>query len=326
MTERAYARMTRRGREYTDRGTGEVYLSVTSVLSAAHPFDGGTWSSYMAGDLLLNEWDRIVTLHDADPASARAYLATAAKRYSTRRADIGSAVHSSMESFFKGLPYPTAETYTFDRNRTLDEEGWSEVRVIWAQLKDFLERVEFKPWRVEPLTVSRKFGYAGSADLIGESTLWEGIRVVDLKTKAKRASARPEVVLQLSAYANADVVLEENGLETDLAGIIDQERGAVFVASSAGVEPSDVILNFPLFQVMQRAADYWHTGDTFIQPFHTIAVDTTEDVHADITEAQTVEELTALYLRHKSRDNWRSEHTTHAAQRKEEINGTAQGK
>lgn len=312
MAERTHSRLTKKGRVYTDPVTGEEYLSVTSIINSAHPFDGTNWASYLVAGTAVDEWDKVSSLYALDPESARKYLGSVTSRYSSNRADIGTAVHACLEAHFKGYPLPLEERdMEFGYGRKLSKENWEEVEQIWSQLLNIVLRIELKPWKAEPLIVSREHSYAGSADIIAESNQWEGLRVVDLKTKAKRDKPRPEISQQLAAYANGDVVLNDDGTETPLAEV-DKKQGMAIVASKVAAELFTVDLNFTAFHCSTILSEFYReTGG--IEPVQLLATDTPEEVHQQIQAATSYPQLQALYYRHAGRGKWDATHTVAAA-------------
>lgn len=312
--------MTKKGRIYTDPLTGDEYLSVTSIINTAHPFGGTDWAAWRVADLAIEEWDKVAALHALDPASARNYLGKSVSAYTNRRADIGTTVHAAMEAHFKGLPLPFQNrSLGFDRGRQLDDAGWEEAEQTWHQLHALLDRIQLRPWRVEPLLVNRKLGYAGSGDIIAASTEWEGLEVVDLKTKPQRKKPNPEVVLQLSAYGMCEVVLEEDGTETEIEdGSVSYSHAHAIVASKVAAEVYPVDLDFPAFMHAHGLSKFYSEGVDFA-PIQLQALETPEEVAAQIVAAQSYAELQALYYRHVARGKWLPSHTEMAAERKEEL-------
>lgn len=89
---------------------------------------------------------------------------------------------------------------------------------------------EWKPQTIltECVVASRKWGYAGTFDLL--MRLPDG-RVVLADYKTSRSGIWGETSLQLGAYANADVYLDAEGNEQDMAGLGITDGMAVWIRS-----------------------------------------------------------------------------------------------
>lgn len=298
---------------------------MTSTISAAHPFGGTDWAAGRVADLAIDEWDTLSGLYNLDKEAARNYLSKSVQKYTNRRADIGTVVHACMEHHFKGLPLPIhTREISLDRGRVLDEEGWQEAEQVWHQLKALLTRINLRPWKVEPLIVNRTLGYAGSADLIARSDEWNGLMVVDLKTKPKRDKPRPEVRQQLAAYGNGELVLEEDDTETELFPMrVRQDKGIALIASKVAAEVFVEDLAMDAFMHSMYLAKFYANPGAGSAQIQLQATETPEEVADDIVAAQSYAELQALYYRHVARGKWLPEHTEMAAVRRGQLEATS---
>lgn len=109
-------------------------------------------------------------------------------------AAIGDEVHAWIDALIKDEPTTPLTTNTAGN--------------MCAQFVNFLDVARPDIVRSEYTVWSYEHGYAGTGDLMWN--LWDGLWIVDTKTGN---NVHPEVALQTSAIAHADVILDANGNE-----------------------------------------------------------------------------------------------------------------
>jgi hypothetical protein len=198
MTKPALAREDETGgRVYIHPLTGETVPSVTTIIGEGIPKPKlVNWAARMAAEYACTYWTRLSTV----PIQQRVVdIKEAHIRYTDEKADIGDQVHSMVECWATGQPYPDPP---------------KEIRGFTNQFINFLIEMQPRFLENECCCWSRKHGYAGSGDFImrvnGKTLL------TDLKTGK---SLHPEVGLQTSALLNADFILRTDGTEEPLPHI-----------------------------------------------------------------------------------------------------------
>lgn len=184
-------------RKYRHPITREHVPSVTTVIKGGIPKPALIpWAAKMAAEHAVANWLRL----SAVPHEARINeIKTAYKEYTEKAADRGDIVHSLIECWSTGQPYP----------------DWpKDVELFVDQFISFMamERPEFI--ENEVTVWSNTYGYAGSADFIAR--IKGKVVLGDVKTGRR---VYPEVGLQLAALANADFILREDGSEEPLPDI-----------------------------------------------------------------------------------------------------------
>lgn len=191
--------------------------SVTSVLKHGlpKPYLVG-WAAKTTAEAAISDFDIVKLMIEKGAAgkkSAVAHLKNA--RYNgtgSAKADRGNVVHSAIEAYLSGKMW--------DEDKIQQEIEEHEVPpAMWASTKGMIMGAQGFLWEYEPEILhseatlySRKYGYAGTADIIcymhiGKSRVPV---VVDIKTSPK---IYDEVALQLAAYARADFVGHNDGTE-----------------------------------------------------------------------------------------------------------------
>jgi len=112
-------------------------------------------------------------------------------------AAIGDEVHSAIDALIKGETPTRLTSITAIR--------------MFAQFVHFLEVAKPEIIRTEYTVWSYKHGYAGTGDLMWRTSA--GLWIVDTKTGNQ---VHPEVAMQTAAIANADVILDEDGGESEM--------------------------------------------------------------------------------------------------------------
>lgn len=206
------ARVVSRGRIYTINGLN--LWSVTTIIGNGLPkpaiagWQAKTIAEFavanhrqleamLAGVRLVRTADRLLMVSDPDAVTAAIeWLKGSPWRESSRKMNIGSAVHAEAEAYVLKLPRP---------------EPPPTVAPYLASFRNFLD--DFAPdFKMSEATVySPRESYAGTLDAIfrvGARTI-----LCDYKTGK---GIYPDVALQLAAYAHAEFVLLPDGSSIDM--------------------------------------------------------------------------------------------------------------
>lgn len=179
------------------------YPGVTSVLGMLPKPFLAYWQAKMVAELAVDSLDFIEQMAQRDRDGAVQYLKGAATRYTKTRARVGSEAHDLFERMIRnqriGRVHPDMTPY--QRN-----------------FAAFLDAVQPELIRAEDVAWSDTHEYAGSFDGILRLRLNEygkpdasgepATVMADWKTSK---ATYPEVALQMSAYANADFIIDPAG-------------------------------------------------------------------------------------------------------------------
>lgn len=192
------------GKLRTDSGRGRLYAwgdetfrSVTTLLGAlGKPWLGG-WAAKMVAEYAYDRQDVWAGLTKAE---AVRLLKGAPWDKRDAAADVGTAVHSAIESLVLGQtppPYPP------------------EIAAHMANFNRFVS--DYRPdWQAaEAAVFSRRYGYAGTLDGI----VGIGGRTYILDVKTSKALYADTFPLQLAAYAHAEFIGLPDGSEGTLPAI-----------------------------------------------------------------------------------------------------------
>lgn len=188
MTKPTLAVQTATGRVYRHPLTGEEVPSVTTIIGMVNKPGLVGWAAKMAAEHAVKNWAKLTELTVAEKINEIRY---AHERYTQGAADTGDTVHSLIEAWTKGMPFPSNGV-----------DGFA------SQFIGFM--MDTRPEIIESeMTVwSRTYGYAGTGDFVARisgKTIW-----VDVKSGK---SLHDEVGLQLAALSRADFILRGNGTE-----------------------------------------------------------------------------------------------------------------
>lgn len=217
MTAPRRSRQARAGRYYV-WGAGERYWSVTTILKAL-PKDALKW--WAAASVAEFAYDEVANWMGMERSRAVDYLKREPFRFTSDRADLGTAVHGAADAYALGKPAPALERL--------------EERQHVAAFLHFTKVMAPRFVATEAEVYSRRHKYAGQTDAILELSLGA---LLDLEQSfpaewRDRAEARdgvlrvmvdyktgkgvyPEAALQLNAYAHADFLGMPNGAEAPL--------------------------------------------------------------------------------------------------------------
>lgn len=148
---------------YADHTTGDRLRSVTTILSGGVPKPGLVfWAGNMCTDSAIENLPALVyaSRYPDRLKEMRDYITRAHTRKKDERAEVGSAVHTIIESRLLGTPLPASVT--------VGEEEWA---MDGPELAPFVENFirfekEWKPkWTASEMVVANpEHGYAGTLD------------------------------------------------------------------------------------------------------------------------------------------------------------------
>jgi hypothetical protein len=186
---------------YVDTDTGQKIPGATTILGDGMPKPALiNWAATATAEYAIDHWDDLTPL---TPSKRLNVLQRARYDAKDAAANRGTQVHKLAERLITGEAVPVPDG--------LDGHVQSYVR--------FLDDFDVQPVLVEAVVYSRKYNYCGTLDLVAdlinpddpdERHRW----LIDIKTS--RSGVFGEAALQLAAYRYADVVVADDGAETDL--------------------------------------------------------------------------------------------------------------
>lgn len=195
-------------RFYVHPSTRAKVPGVTSVVGMLPKEFLKFWAAKVVAETAVENLGAVVTLAMKDPQGAIDYLKRAPQRNTGQAADVGSEVHDLVDRLAHGerigRVHPELKGYI---------DGYHEFR----------DAFDVEYLHIEETVWSDSHGYAGSFDAIARikpagapDAEWE---VVVLDNKTTRSGVHAEVALQLSAYKNADYILQPDGRELPLPAV-----------------------------------------------------------------------------------------------------------
>ena len=225
---------TARGHHYVDANNTRV-PGVTTILSGGMPKAALiNWAGTATAEYAVDHWEDLAQL---SPAKRLAKLQKARYEEKDTAAKRGTEVHGLAERLVKGEEIEVPDELA----------GHVESYVA------FLDAFQVEPVHIEFSIASYKHGYAGTGDLIGWFPTLGRTLLCDIKTN--RSGIFGETALQLAAYRNADVLLDEDG-EHDMppvdgcAAIHVRADGADLIPVTAGAR------QFRQFLYVQQVAEF----------------------------------------------------------------------
>lgn len=199
-------------RFYVNPETRVSLPGVTSVIDMLPKPFLTFWAARLVAETAVDNLPAVASIAERDRQGAVDYLKGAPRRYTKLRADVGSNAHDMFERMIRGEAigrvHPDLEPY---------RRGFAE----------FLAAVRPELVRAEDIAWSDTHGYAGSFDAI--LRIWlaadgsvdpehsagstSALLIVDWKTSK---DTYPQVALQMSAYANADKLIDSDGNESPM--------------------------------------------------------------------------------------------------------------
>ncbi|WP_030240745.1 MULTISPECIES: hypothetical protein [unclassified Streptomyces] len=183
-----------------------VHPGVTSVIGMLPKQNFlGPWNAKMAAQLAVDSIDFVADMAARDKEGAVQYLSGAARRYTKVRADLGSEAHDLFERLIRGEYVGRVR---------------ADLTPYVQHFREFLDAVNPELVRAEDVAWSDTYGYAGSFDVV--MRIWlddNGMPTPDRSGKPHlimgdwktSKSTYPDVALQMSAYMNADFVIDPDG-------------------------------------------------------------------------------------------------------------------
>lgn len=192
-------------RFYFDTANPSVkYPGVTSIIDTLNKPSLPNWYARRTAELAVDSLSFVGEMAERGGREAAVqYLSGAARRYTKDRADLGSDAHDMFERMIRGerVGYVPRDLEPFKRHFT-----------------EFLDAVQPELVRAEEVAWSDTHRYAGSFDATLRVRLDDrgkpdpqgdpALVIADWKTGR---NIYPSVALQMSAYANADVIISPDG-------------------------------------------------------------------------------------------------------------------
>ncbi len=234
--------ITRRdyGKGHTYQVDGVKYDGVTTLISKGLPKPALMyWSARTVAEYVADNLDQVTGMAGMGRASIVAALKEVPWTQRDAAAAKGTEVHKLAEQLAAGVEVEVPEHLA----------GYVDSCVR------FLDDYKVDPICVEAVVASRRWRYAGTADLFAELTLPSGetVRAVaDYKTAA--SGIWPDVALQLAAYRNAEVYLDPGGAEREIAPIGLSETAYAVWLRSDGYDVYPVAADPEVFNVFNHLA------------------------------------------------------------------------
>ncbi len=199
MTAPSYPTFNRRGfRMYQGQNGLDDVIGVTSAMKNIDKSGLGFARARSSAVCAWDDIDKLVGwVRDDNQKAFVDHVRNAASREWGAAADLGTEVHALAEAMFR-----------FEDLGHIQKKHQGFVE----QLRNFIDDFDVEPLEVECTAWNETVGYAGTIDLIarvGDETV-----ILDLKTGA--SGIWPDVSLQLSAYANAEFLIDPNGNKREL--------------------------------------------------------------------------------------------------------------
>jgi hypothetical protein len=216
------------GRGHWYKIDGQKVDGVTTIIKDGLPKPALMyWSARTVAEYVADNLSQVADMADMGRASIVAALKEVPWTKRDQAAAKGTEVHTYAERLARGEEVEIPERIA----------GYVESAVA------FLDDYQVETIRVEAPVGSRRWRYAGTADLLATITLPDGKRVravLDYKTAA--SGIWPDVSLQLAAYRNAEVYLDADGREQPMSALSLAETAyAVWLrADGYDVHPVDV--------------------------------------------------------------------------------------
>jgi len=197
------------------------------------------WSARTVAEYVADNLDVVAGMAGMDRESIVAALKEVPWTLRDAAAAKGTEVHTYAERLARGEEVDVPEHIA----------GYVESAVA------FLDDYQIETIRVEAAVGSRRWRYAGTADLIAAITLPDGRRcraVLDYKTSA--SGVWPDVSLQLAAYRNAEVYLDAGGRERPMSELDLSETAYAVWLRSDGYDVYPVQVGEHVFKTFRHMA------------------------------------------------------------------------
>lgn len=218
-------------RFYVEPTSGHKAPGVTSIISMLPKPFLTWWAAKMTAEAAVDNLAAVAAIAQGDRQGAIDYLKGAHRRYTKSRADIGTAAHDMFERMVRGENVrrvgPDLEPY----------------RVNFAE---FLHEVQPELVSAEDVMWSDAHDYAGSSDAILRVKDEDGVPVLVMGDWKTSKDTYADVALQLSAYSNADRLVDADGKSRPMPAI---EAGAVLHVTADRWAFKPVDISPPVFSV-----------------------------------------------------------------------------
>lgn len=218
-------------RFYVEPEDGRKVPGVTSIVGMLPKPYLMYWAALKTAEAAVENIDAVSVLAKSDPEAAVDMLKGAHSRYTKARSDLGSAAHDMFERMIRGERV---------RRVGMDLEPYR------RHFAEFLDTVQPELMSAEAVMWSDLHDYAGSSDAIlrvDDVEMGPSLVIVDWKTSK---NAYSDVALQLSAYANADRIIGEDGESRPMPEI---EAGAVLHITAERWEFRPVRIDDEVFRI-----------------------------------------------------------------------------
>jgi hypothetical protein len=232
----APTRRTNRGSGHSYFLDGEPVAGVTTILRDGIPKGNLVgWAARSVAGYAVDRWDELAAL---TPSKRLRELERAAWNERDAAAGRGSAVHRLADELARGLEVEIPDAL---------------IGHVDAYL-EFVQAFGVVELAVERTVISRRWRYMGTVDLLATIDDEPGVVLIDWKTGG--SGIWPETSLQLAAYAHAETMIDDAGVELELPPI--ERAFAVWLrADGYDVYPVDVSdETFRVFLYAQQVARF----------------------------------------------------------------------
>ena len=232
----------------------QQFGSVTSIINTLSKPAIAPWSAKLAAQRAVEqeeEWHAIQV--EEGEEAAKKWIAAAAREYTERASNLGSAVHLACE--WGGEP-PLEKVLPIIRKMHGDEE--KDTALVGQHLHgymDFIEEHVEEMVERERTVFNVTDGYAGTLDMIVRLT--DGrLMVGDIKTGNR---IYPEVALQLAAYARAEYMVKGDASVKFPHGI---DGAFVLQLRPRSWKYQEVAIDRPVYEAFLAARELWEWKQT----------------------------------------------------------------
>ncbi len=192
--------------------------SVTTIIGNGLPKPALMyWAAKMVAEKAVSSVDFVKSMKESEgDAETIKWLKGAHRTFTNKKADMGTIAHMAIEAYVDGNEMTEAQLDEELKERQVPLDMWKTTKGYVRAAKEFFDQLEPEVLHSEVTVYSRKYGYAGTTDIIGNLRMGGGKPVpciIDFKTGK---GVYPEMGLQLSAYARADFIGRNDGTEEAL--------------------------------------------------------------------------------------------------------------
>lgn len=222
-------------RLYVSPDTGKKVPGVTSVINMLPKPFLTFWAAKVVAEQAIENLPSVVGLAMNDPAGAIDYLKRSPQRTTGKAADMGTAVHDLYENLSRGEKVGRITP---------------ELKPYYAHWQAFNEKYQPEFLHIEETVWSETYGYAGSFDWLAKVTDPDtGERLTAIGDyKSTKSGIHAEVAIQLSAYKNADYIVQPDGSKADIPPI---DVGMVLHVRPEAAQVAAVRVDDEVFEVFK---------------------------------------------------------------------------